>query len=348
LNEDGANEGCGGCFSKIDILDDEHYEIIDFAFSELAGSTLAADEGCQQSQLSFENFMSAVVAGAKYKFDLIVSEECFGTTKKCSMEVFDQSWTQTREVLWENVVCTEVVKECIWKEVEELDTGNFKVGGFEYFDVLSPEQQVIVDFAFSELEGSTEGSSVAGKVICDQSEVSVENFSEQLVAGTNYGFDLVLSKKCTGKAMRCNMVVYDVPWEGTREVTWEQVTCFEEEESGGFENFGDFEKVDDLKAEFQEMVIFAIGKLAGSEEGKIAAGGEYIICSNLEIERIENFKTQIVAGINYAFDLILSEECTRIDEDTPGTAKRCSMVVYDQSWTQTREVSWEKVKCTDL
>ena len=39
-------------------------------------------------------------------------------------------------------------------------------------------------------------------------------------------------------------------------------------------------------------VVYA--SFSGSEEGKIAAGGEYIICSNLEIERIENFKTQVI------------------------------------------------------
>ena len=51
-------------------------------------------------------------------------------------------------------------------------------------DELNAYQQGIVDFAFSQLS--------AGDNACPKKIVKIENFNEQVVAGTLYKFDLVL------------------------------------------------------------------------------------------------------------------------------------------------------------
>jgi len=320
--------GLLGGLQEVENLTEKQQEMVDFAFSQLAGSTVAGSVNCEQNKATVENFRQQVVSGMLYHFDLVLSAECAGTAKKCSMVVYDQSWTQTREVKWDKVKCDNVVEE---KSEEDFPI----VGGFQQVEGdLSDSDQEIVDFAFSQLAGST----VAGSVACGKSKVSVENFSSQVVAGTNYKFDLILSEECTGTAKKCNMVVFDQSWTQTREVSWDQVKCsnvVEEETRDNNPIAGGFQQVDgDLSETEQEMVDFAFSQLAGST----VAGS--VNCQKNQVS-VENFSSQVVAGVNYKFDLILSEQCT-------GTAKKCSMVVFDQSWTQTREVNWDQVTCSNV
>ncbi|XP_023329222.1 putative cysteine proteinase CG12163 isoform X2 [Eurytemora carolleeae] len=90
---------------------------------------------------------------------------------------------------------------------------------------LSADQQEIVDFAFAQLSAGAAGE-------CQRRIVRVENFKQQVVAGTKYTFDLVLASHkdndatCPdGPEQSCKMVVWSKPWENFREVQWEQVTC---------------------------------------------------------------------------------------------------------------------------
>jgi hypothetical protein len=82
--------------------------IVEFAFSQLAGSTVAGSYDCNLNKVRTENFSKQVVAGILYKFDLVLRPECGGEEKSCQMVVFDQSWTQTREVQWDKVKCNNV------------------------------------------------------------------------------------------------------------------------------------------------------------------------------------------------------------------------------------------------
>ena len=83
---------------------------------------------------------------------------------------------------------------------------------------LTEEQRKAVDFAVLQLQGGEE---------CEGRRVQVDNFSQQLVAGLRYKFDLVLTGGCHGgdQEQRCSMDVYSVPWQQQMSVLWEHVRC---------------------------------------------------------------------------------------------------------------------------
>merc|ERR1711971_1023402 len=69
---------------------------------------------------------------------------------------------------------------------------------------------------------------------CKKTEVEVNNFSSQVVAGTMYEFDLVLdhaedsAAECgapDGLREVCHMAVWEKVWEDFREVQWDRSTC---------------------------------------------------------------------------------------------------------------------------
>jgi len=92
---------------------------------------------------------------------------------------------------------------------------------------LNAKQQEIVDFAVVQLQGGEHGP-------CRR-KPRMEKFSQQMVAGILYKFDLVLEhnqddSECQqmssgGQPEVCHMVVWDKPWEQYREVQWDQVDC---------------------------------------------------------------------------------------------------------------------------
>lgn len=91
---------------------------------------------------------------------------------------------------------------------------------------LDEMQLEIVQFATAQLQGGEHGA-------CRR-DSTVEGFTQQVVAGTMYRFDLVLEHgegrpaECeaagSGREV-CHMVVWDKPWEQYREVQWDQVEC---------------------------------------------------------------------------------------------------------------------------
>lgn len=93
---------------------------------------------------------------------------------------------------------------------------------------LSAEQKKVVDFAVVQLQGLEEGG-------CGKKLLRVENFSQQVVAGLRYKFDLVLgTQPGCGEAgqgeKKCEMDVYSVPWQDTMTVQWENVKCDTQQE----------------------------------------------------------------------------------------------------------------------
>jgi len=101
--------------------------------------------------------------------------------------------------------------------------GEQLIGGPTKVDVLSPEQEAIVEVAKVHLAGNTgellgEGDSCPFK----QFGVHVENFSQQVVAGLLYKFDLVLNAPdtgCkTGAERRCTVKVIEQVWLNRTEV----------------------------------------------------------------------------------------------------------------------------------
>lgn len=106
------------------------------------------------------------------------------------------------------------------------------LGSPQPVDSLDRRQQEIVDFALVQLQGGEHGP-------CRR-ESKVEKFTQQVVAGTLFKFDLVLQhgdsrpEECQTpsdpRTEVCHMVVWDKPWEQYREVQWDQVECDRHEE----------------------------------------------------------------------------------------------------------------------
>jgi len=99
---------------NVDQLTEEQRKVVDFALVQLQGG-----EGCDQRLINVENFSQQVVAGLRYKFDIVMKTKCgeVEEEKKCSMDVYSRPWEQMMTVQWENVKCggdddeDEVVKE---------------------------------------------------------------------------------------------------------------------------------------------------------------------------------------------------------------------------------------------
>ena len=88
------------------------------------------------------------------------------------------------------------------------------LGGIQQVETLSAEHQGIVDFGLAQLTATG----------CNKKLVRVENFGEQVVAGTMYHFDVV--RRCDGgDESVCHMKVLDVPWQGGKRVLWGKTTC---------------------------------------------------------------------------------------------------------------------------
>jgi len=102
---------------------------------------------------------------------------------------------------------------------------------------LSEDHEAVVNFALLQLAGE-EGS-------CTKELVKVENFSQQVVAGLLYRFDLVLKhdndnpEECagpgSGEEERCHMQVWEQKWrDPPKTINWDKVNCtrgFEKEDS---------------------------------------------------------------------------------------------------------------------
>ena len=110
--------GCVGCPEAAEVNQD----IVDFVFSELSLGD------CQKEAVRVDNFQSQVVAGVRYKFDLVSGEnsECglTGQAETCHVEVrqetvddgnivslltcfqvYNVPWMGTTEILWDATSC---------------------------------------------------------------------------------------------------------------------------------------------------------------------------------------------------------------------------------------------------
>jgi len=90
--------GCVGCPQEAEVNQD----IVDFVYSELSLGD------CQKQAVSVKNFQSQVVAGVRYKFDLVSGEssECGLTGEaECHVEVYNVPWMGTTEILWDATSC---------------------------------------------------------------------------------------------------------------------------------------------------------------------------------------------------------------------------------------------------
>merc|ERR1712154_164938 len=81
----------------------------------------------------------------------------------------------------------------------------------------------------------------------------------------------------------------------------------------------------------QEIVDFAVSELQGGEQGKCLR----------KVIKVENFESQVVAGMLYKFDLVLKHDHKEADTciKASGEEERCKVEVYDIPWQQQRELT---------
>lgn len=106
-----SGEMCTGCPLQVDVLSDRQQAVVDFAVLQLEGGVGGL---CKKKVISTKNFTQQVVAGYRYKFDLVLHhnkdnpaecERSDETPETCSMDVYEVPWRNVREVMWDNVDC---------------------------------------------------------------------------------------------------------------------------------------------------------------------------------------------------------------------------------------------------
>jgi len=106
-----TGEMCAGCPLQVNVLSEAQKGVVEFAVAQLEGG-----EGgpCKKKLISVTNFTQQVVAGYRYKFELVLEhgsdnpEECERaeeTPESCSLDVYEVPWRNLMEVQWDNVNC---------------------------------------------------------------------------------------------------------------------------------------------------------------------------------------------------------------------------------------------------
>jgi len=316
-------QGLLGAPEQVSNLNDDQQAIVDFGFSAL---TAGDAQACQRRVAGVENFSQQVVAGTLYTFNLILNIDSAGNCPTndgyCTMKVLDVPWDGGKQVLWDQVTCE--------RDLQEIPFGgDFPIPGApESIEDLNDEQQEIVDFAFSSL---TSGDSFD----CSRSILEVTDFTQQVVAGILYSFTLNLqtSGNCPVELSggSCTMKVIDVPWEGGKEVLWDETSCSHNNDNRAISVPGAPVLVEELNDQQQGIVDFAFSSLTAGDSNS---------CSR-QIVQVQDFTEQVVAGTLYTFNLVLSNTGNCPGEEE----KSCYMEVLDVPWAGGKQVQWDSVTC---
>jgi len=93
----------------------------------------------------------------------------------------------------------------------------------------------------------------------------------------------------------------------------------------------------EIDAEAESLASWAVGKLAALDGG---------ICGK-DLASVEKYQTQVVAGTLHTFELLVSHSPSNpasCNSPESGTEK-CKLVVFEQVWTNTKEVDWNRSNC---
>lgn len=245
----------------------------------------------------------------------------------CNVTVFDQAWTSTREM--SNSECTPVT-------VPKVDDAKSaapilpKPGGYRPISPDDPSVQEMAQFATTTLSEALN----AGPLTL----IRVLSAATQTVSGTNFKMVLQLSGRDGGQT--CEVIVFDQSWTQTRRVTTTKCSqnpksapsdAQEESATEVAEEVeiplvtakppkpGKYKTEDPNDASVQEMAQFATSAISQSSNA-----------GPLSLLQVIKASTQVVSGVNYKLTIQLSAG--------DGT-QTCEVVVFDQEWTKTRELS---------
>merc|ERR1719309_218503 len=143
------------------------------------------------------------------------------------MQVHDIPWESGKFIVWEKSTCHtpgQYVNPTIEDSVEDF-TNDLIIGGHkEIKGDLNKEQQEVVDFIKGTFNANPK---------CTREIVSVDKFTEQVVAGTLYNVHLTTEGNPSNDAScgkinartSCIIQVHDIPWESGKSIVWEKSTC---------------------------------------------------------------------------------------------------------------------------
>merc|ERR1711862_48329 len=93
--------------------------------------------------------------------------------------------------------------------------------------------------------------------------------------------------------------------------------------------------------------------LLGEEERALATWGVNQLAGTKgacarTIQRVNSYHKQVVAGNLHHFGLVLEHPSSNpVDcKVATGSQESCTIVVFEQSWTKTKEVNWERSTCS--
>lgn len=195
-------------------------------------------------------------------------------------------------------------------------------GGFSSISVDDAKVKEMADFATSAVSAASNSGPA--------SLVQIVKAETQVVAGTNYKLNLLLKMGATSEP--CEVVIFDQPWTNTRKLIKSSCTPskrltrqspVQDTALVGQTNFpiaGGFSPVSVDDAEVKEMAAFATNAISTKSNSGPAS-----------LVQVVKAESQVVAGANYKLTLLMNIGAN-------STPQQCEVVVFDQSWTQTRQL----------
>lgn len=187
------------------------------------------------------------------------------------------------------------------------------VGGFSTAKVDDADVLKMADFATTAVSAKMNSGPV--KLL------KIVKAETQVVSGTNYKLNLELSG-ANSEVIPCEVVVFDQPWTKTQKLIRSSCTPKRKttRQVGG--SVGGYSPVDVNDAEVKEIASFASSAIsANTNSGPVT------------LTKVVKAESQVVAGINFKLTLELNGAEGAI---------LCEVIVFDQSWTQTRKLSESK------
>lgn len=298
-----SEEECiSGAFCSVNLEDDDVKEIASFAVTRISQSSNSGP----LTLVEITSALSQVVAGTNYKISMRLTGSDGSQT--CEIEVFDQPWTETRELNSFNCIPDPTSTPASEPECAP--------GSYCPVDLEDDNVRDIASFAVTKISQSSNSGPLA--------LLEITSGFYKIVAGTYYKISLRLIGP--DQNHKCLIEVFDRSWTDTR--TLNKFVCIPDDTPlqivteaaptepecipGGY-----------CREEIEDSVVKGIVSFAVSEMSKASNSRPLAL-----VEIVSAF-SQVVAGKNYKINLRLNGS---------GGTQTCEINVFDQPWTQTRRL----------
>ena len=336
LQPDAPARLCAGCYSSANVDDEDVQQMASFAATFISQSS-------NSGALRLIRVTAAekqVVAGLNYKLTIELGGDNSSLT--CQVVVFNQPWTNTvqvtssdcqdsanRQVSDQNepvAMTTPVQPEPEAAQVEESDRKKPPCSGcYSSVSVDDADVQEIASFAATSISQSSNSGPLR--------LVRVTAAEKQVVAGWNYRLTIELS--ADGTTMTCQVVVFDQPWTGTRQVTSSACPQSRKRRSASLVGGASPMELNDPKIkELSEFALSTIGQRSNDPNPP-------------NLLRLIKASKQVVSGMLYTLEMeIAPSNCVDGESCRDNSGRqRCSVTIWDQPWTGRREVT--KMSCKE-